>query len=270
MDLGLYVRVLWRFRLLVVVGLLLAGSLAVLSLVRIDGDGVTYRDPELWASTTRLGVTQNGFPWGRLLAQEQSPGEAARNLAIPLADPNRLTTLAVLYAELATSDPVRRQMLREGAAGVCPQGNGLAAGSNGPQLCGRVVASAISAGENRVMLPLIDLTAIATSPRAAVELAQRAATAFGNYIRQQQVANKVPRGDRVVVEQLQLPKAPRIFQPRSKTLPVVVFLAVMLATVGLAFLLENLRPPRKPAADETLAETDAVRSELPSTARRTA
>ena len=39
------------------------------------------------------------------------------------------------------------------------------------------------------------------------------------------------------------PRGAEIFQPRSKTMPIVIFLAVMFATVGLAFLLENLRPP---------------------------
>ena len=35
MDFSLYVRVLWRFRVIVLIGLLLASSLAVLSLVRV-------------------------------------------------------------------------------------------------------------------------------------------------------------------------------------------------------------------------------------------
>ncbi len=54
MDFQLYARVLWRFKLLVVLGLMLAIALATLSLVSVSGDGLTYRQNELWSSTTRV------------------------------------------------------------------------------------------------------------------------------------------------------------------------------------------------------------------------
>jgi hypothetical protein len=227
MDIRLYTRVLWRFKWVVLLGLLIALALATLSMARVTTDGkVSYRQSELWSSTTRLGVTQQGFPWGRLLAQQEpTPDEQAERLGIPLADPNRLNTLAVLYAELATSDPVRRQMIEDG----------------GP-LRGKIIATPVVVGENRVMLPFVDVLAIATTPRGASRLAQRAADAFGVFMNDQQRANKVPRADRVVVQQLVRPMKPKLFQPRSKTMPVVVFFAVMFGTFGLAFLLENLRP----------------------------
>jgi hypothetical protein len=236
-DLRLYASVLWRFRLLVALGVLLAVSLATLSMVRVGSGGIEYRQAELWSSTTRLGVTQQGFPWGRLLAaQGATLEEQAAALGIPLADPNRLNTLAILYAELATSDLVRRQMLRDGP------------------IRGKILATPVVAGENRVMLPLIDLMAVATSPRGAVELAQRSASALTTYLRLQQKMNDVPTKDRVVVQQLVRPKRPEIFQPRSKTMPMVVFLATMLATVGLAFLLENLTPRVRDLTEPAEAE----------------
>ena len=74
MDLKLFVSVLWRFRLLVAMGILLAVSLAMLSMVRVGTDGIAYRQTELWSSTTRLGVTQRGFPEGRLFAEEATAG----------------------------------------------------------------------------------------------------------------------------------------------------------------------------------------------------
>lgn len=236
MDFRLYASVLWRFKLLVALGLVLAVALAVLSMVRVGPDGIQYRQTELWSSLTRLTVTQHGFPEGRLFAEGETTEGVPRS-GIPLADPNRFNTLAVLYAELATSDPVRRQMLRDG----------------GPVL-GKVLATPVVVGENRVMLPLIDLVAIATTPRGAVDLAQRSASALTTYIEQQQVTNNVPTADRVVVEQVVRPKSPEIFQPRSKTMPMVVFLATMLATIGLAFLLENLRPRARQLGESAEAE----------------
>jgi hypothetical protein len=242
-DFRLYARVLWRFKVIVALGLVLGLSAGALSLVRVSTDGFTYRQPELWSSTTRLGVTQNGFPWGRLFAQSPLPedqttttGQEGTAGEIPIADPNRFNSLAVLYAELATSDPVLGLMRR-----------------NGP-IPGKVIAVALRDSESGTMLPLIDLTAISTSPEGAVELAVRSSKALDTYVQEQQQANEVPSSDRVLVQVVVRPKAAEIFQPRPKTMPVVVFFVVMLATIGLVFLLESLRPrlrqPAGPAAAE--------------------
>ena len=252
MDFRLYSRVLWRFKRLVVVGFVLALVLAGLSVAQVGSDGISYRNAVLWSSTTRIGVTQKGFPWGRLLAQGQTPGEAAQNLRIPLADPDRLNTLAVLYAELATSDPVRSLIKRRGGVPLCNREDysGIGLEAEASKRCGDLIATPVVVGDSRVALPLVDLVAIAPSPSAAVALAQRSALSFQTYIRRQQRANDVPDSDRVVVQQLVRPKPPKVFQPRSKTLPIVVFLAVMFATVGFVFVLENLRLRGYEADDE--------------------
>ena len=74
MDLYLYARVLWRFRLLVLAGLALAIALATLSVLRIGPDGVSYRDSRLWAADMKIAVTQRGCPECRLYAQYSSRG----------------------------------------------------------------------------------------------------------------------------------------------------------------------------------------------------
>jgi hypothetical protein len=242
-DLRLFAGVLWRFKFLVAAGLVLAVVLAVLSVCSVSTDGVAYRKPVLWSSTTRIGVTQEGFPWGRLLVPEELG--RPENGVVPQADPNRLNTLAALYAELATSDPVRRLMAQRGTIPLCEQEGASAAGTS-PEKCGKLAATPVVVGDNRVALPFIDLTATAPSAKKAMKLAQDGADAFGTYIRTQQIANNVPADDRVIVEQLVEPKRAEVARPRSKTMPVVVFLAVMLATIGLAFLLENMRPPKPP------------------------
>jgi hypothetical protein len=233
MDFRLYAQVLWRFRVIVLLGLLLASSLALLSVVSVSSSGFKYREAELWSSTTRLSVTQVGFPWGRLYAQEPtteteelpSAGQEAARLGIPIADPQRFNNLAVLYAQLTTSDPVRRVLRRDGP------------------IKGQIFANAlVGGGDIKIQLPLIDLMAVSDSPLAAVMLAQRASNGLRAYLSEQQRAGRVPRSDRVVIEQVVSPTPPRIFRPRSKTMPIVIFLAVMLGTIGLAFLLENVRP----------------------------
>jgi hypothetical protein len=248
MDLQLYARVLWRFKFIVLLGLLLALALSLLSTVKITSDGIKYRDQELWSSTMRLLVTQSGFPEGRLYAQEPpKPGEdpattppIASQSGIPVVDPGRFNNLAILYAELATSDPVRLLMRRDGP------------------VRGQIVATSLRDDRSGTLLPMIDLAAISTSPRAAIMLALRGADALNTFIARQQRANDVPAADRVVVQTIVQPRGARLFQPRSKTMPIVVFLVVMFAIVGLAFLLESIRPrpaevgaPREPDLADT-------------------
>ena len=221
MDLGLYLRVLWRFKWIVALGFIAAVGLAVLSMARVSTKGLAYRQGEEWSSRARLLVTQEGFPEGRLLAQQ--PGQTTTTSGPLIADPARLNTLAILYAQLATSDPVKA-LIRQ----------------TGP-IRGELAADAVTVGDNRVPLPLIDLTTIAQTRQGAVDLAARASAALLSYLEDQQTLNRVPASDRVVLQQVIRPGKVELVKGRSKTMPAVVFLAVMFATCGLAFLLENLR-----------------------------
>jgi hypothetical protein len=213
-----------------VIGFVCAIALAFLSVAKVSASGISYRKTELWTTTVRLLVTQHGAPEVRLYAQEPTsggattPGDQAARLGIPVADPGRFNTLAILYAELASSDPVRRLIA-----------------SHGPYK-GQVVATPLRDDQSGTLLPLIDMAAISTSPRATVELALRSAHALDKYVQDQQRANNVPKSDRAIIETIVQPKAPEIYRARSKTMAIVVFLVVMLAIAGLAFLLENLRP----------------------------
>ena len=98
-DLNLYLRVLWRFRLIVAIGLVLAISLAFASLVKVGfahgSLSLSYRQQPTWQSTTRLFVTQEGFPWGRSVFPTTSPttvpptGNSASS-GLEFADPDSL------------------------------------------------------------------------------------------------------------------------------------------------------------------------------------
>jgi hypothetical protein len=254
MDLRLYFRVLWRFRLLTLCGLLLAGSLAFLSYVNVNSaDGkptLTYRENEQWASYTKLFVTQKGFPWGYSVtpnADAIDPAAPPSGVNLRFADQARFTNLAILYAQLATSDPVRL-IMRE----------------SGP-VRGTVMAAPVLALNNPGNpLPIISLAGISTSPARARALAVRVTAAIQEYLRRQQESNEIPASDRIQVQVLEAPRAAQLFQGRSKTLPIVVFLALMTATTALAFVLENLRPGARPVIAPADEESSAVR------ARRTA
>ena len=80
MDLTLFFRVIWRYRILVMTGLLVAVLAAFLAMVRITPGGspaLSLRGEKSYASYTTLFVTQTGFPWGRLDAGSDTSVESS-------------------------------------------------------------------------------------------------------------------------------------------------------------------------------------------------
>ena len=214
MDLAIYVRVLSRHLKLVGVGLAVALLLAVLSVARIELDGVkpavSYRDDEVWISASTLFVTQQGFPWGRAILDET------------YGDPSRYPGLAQLYSALATSDAVAREVMAD-----APRGGSYEA---------EVVRSSDS-----TVLPLIYMKGYGPSPAAAETIADRSATIFRTYLARLQVANGIPAARRVQVALLSEASEAEIFAGRSMVRPVFVFLLVLTVFVALAFVVDNVR-----------------------------
>jgi hypothetical protein len=224
MDLGLFFRVIWRFRILVALGLVIALSLTVLAMARVSFSGgpprLVYRQHEQWQSYTTLIVSPRGFPWGRSVFSLNY-------------DPSRYASLATIYANLAESDAVKRRMIRED-----PHATILAK----PLLAG--------SASNAPPLPLFTVAATARSGGTAVTDAEHATSAFLQFLKGQQSDNGIPQKARVNVAVIKHATKPELLKGRSKTTPAAVFLTVMLAFIGLAFMLENLRPRVRVVSEE--------------------
>lgn len=230
MDLALYTRVLWRFRVLVVLGFVLACALAFLSYARVSLAGgspkISYRHGETWESTTRLLITQPGFQIGRLSVGSPYPTTTtATPNSTPVASLQWLASLGGPYAELGNSDAVRAILARDrtvhGTMTVVPESTG---------------------GNNSSPVPVLDVDGFAPTESGALYTAQRGAAVFMAYLTQQQKLNGVAPANRVRLEVLNNARLPLLVVKRKKTLPIVIFVAVMTAALGLAFILENLRP----------------------------
>jgi hypothetical protein len=229
MDLRLIMRVLWRFRLLVLGGFCVATLLAVLSVVRIDPGGsptFSYRGTETWIASSRLFVTEPGFPWGRRLINPIGDDGSAPSTQ---SDPNRFTGLAVLYSNFADSDPVRRLLQKDGP------------------FKSKIAASPVPADSDGNPLPIIEVSATGTSPLGAILNTRRASNALVAFIEGEQRANGIAVRDRVILEQIDSPRKPVLVAGRPKVVPVFIFVFIMGLTIGLALLLENLRPAAAPA-----------------------
>ena len=242
MDLAAHLRVIWRFRLLVLGGFVCAVALTVLATARVElghgGPKLVYRKAEIWQSSARVMITQRGLPWGRTVLA--IPGTAAAppagGTSQTFADPNRLASLASLYAQLVNGDDVQAR-LRLGSTD-------------------KVVAAPVADMTTgyATQLPILSIDATALSPGRAQSLAARAAAVFMRFIGSQQRRAGIPNGQRVRLELLNRPLRPLLLQGRKLTLPIVVFATVLIATLGLAFILENLRPLVR------VVETDTARA----------
>jgi hypothetical protein len=254
MDLRLFLRVLGRFRLLIVGAFVLALLLAIVSYWRVDFTGgaprFEPRQSEQWVSYSRLFVTQPGFKWGNSL-DPRAGGIASESdgLSAQRAVEERFITLAVIYANLVTSDAVSAIMRRDGP------------------VKGRLEAAAlpVTPGSDD-LLPIISIAGFAETPAASRAIAARAAHALRTYIEAEQTQNDIPRSERVVLTSVNKAGNTTLFQARRKTVPIVAFLTVMLAAIALAFVLENLRPRMQPASDVspiTQVRPEALRRSAP-------
>lgn len=245
MDLALFARVIWRFKVLVTVGISMALALSFLSLVRVDvgaGFKVTYREHEQWESLSTLFVSTPDFRWGSVAS-----GGSAKDPEAAQAAQGRVLALTALYMQAATTDKVLGLMARRAPIVGAVQTYPVTATGDG----------------NGDLLPMITFSAMAPTPAQAQQLAKRHIRAFLEFLRRDQ--SGIPADERVSVEVVRQPQAPVLLQPRKKTRPIIVFLTVAIATIGLAFIFENMRPRVRVLPDAS-SET---RGERPHT-RRTA
>lgn len=232
MNLRLYIRVLRRFRFVVAVGFVLAVALAVASMAKVSfahGPSLSYRQHETFQSTTRLFVTEKGFPWGESVTPRASS-----------SDSGRLQGLAVLYAQLINGNPIQSEIYE-----FVPRGDLLSGSSVTDPVTG-------------TLLPMVDVTGVAHSAAEATRVSQTGAHLFQSYIAHQQQTTHTAVGRRVLLQAVYTSK-PKLITGRKKTLAIAAFLLVMAATFGLALILENLRPavsavepalPERPAPAE--------------------
>jgi hypothetical protein len=249
MDMRLFFRVLWRFKALVVLGIMLAFVLATLSFVRVTLDGFPpsyiYRSSETWSVQATLLVTQEGFPLGRAVPGFMAADPARGLPAVQVGDPNTLTSLALVYTQLLNSDDVRRRVF-----------GSINRTLAGPPRTTDYSATLISDTTGGA-LPLVAITGVAPTPYEAANVAKRASQAFRDYLEVEQQAAKIALNERAVVQEIGSASHATLLKGRKKTGPVFIFLAIMIATCGLAFMLENLRPRANQTSPDELERRPA-------------
>jgi hypothetical protein len=236
MDLPLYARILWKRRWILALGVLVAVLLAITAYYRIGFDGgvpkLTPRSTETWQSQANVFLTEEGFPAGSRAQYENAA---------------RFTGLATLYARLAEGDELQELIEEDG------------------KLPGELQAApAIDTTAGAVPLPIISLFGKSPTASGAEQVAARGLDAFLSYVATKQAEAGIPERQRIEFRVLNAPQPAILIDPRKKTLPVVVFLAVMIAAVAVVFILENASRQRSAAGLDAVPELrprDTVRRE---------
>lgn len=223
-DIALYADVLRRHRKVVVVGVVLTVALAVLSVVRVSPSGISYRSPETWSNQATLVLTQEGAPELRSVLPA-GPG----GFSTSLADTGRFASLIDVFATLATSDAVVGQLKRRGLLTEDDFKDGALP----------ITAAAVPSTVNAAT-PMMTISATSPTAPKATELTLAATRVFLDVLNARQVAARIPVRDRIQVRVVKSSETPRLVDPRSKAVPILVFLGGLIATVAVAFTRHNV------------------------------
>jgi hypothetical protein len=216
-------------------------ALAILSVVRVSSDGVAYRKPQVWSNASTLALSQANFPEGR----SELP---------PNAQPDRFAGLVDQYAALVTDDEVIAALKRQG----------LLKPDAGLTEALPIAATAMPSAVTGAPTPLLKITASAKTPAEATRLTTLTTDTFIKVVEARQIAADIPLRVRIQVDIVTRAGVPELIGPRSKTTPMIVFLAGLTVVVAAAFIRDNMqqREPRHqveaaPDADPVL---DALRN----------
>jgi hypothetical protein len=245
MDLRRHIQVLWRFKAIVVGGIVLGVVMAILASFSVSFSGgpkLEWRSDQTYGSVSTLFVTQTGFPWGRVTLPEpslvpgadpavQQPEETMDDKTRrEYAAPERFSDLAVVYSYLARSDQVRALIRPEPAPD-------------------QIVITPVQNPSTGAGLPLLLVETHAHDQALAQKINEASIDALRSYLREQQDAADIDDSARVRIQVLNPPTAAGVVEGRTYMGSVIALILAMAGAVALAYLLENLRTAREREAN---------------------
>jgi hypothetical protein len=245
-NLERHLSVIWRYRAVVILGIVLGALLAFLAAYDVS-NGMQRRGTEQWSSVSQIFVTQEGFPWGRVtfpVATDPGSADAATPVdptsttpddRIKFADPTRFPNLAFLYSFLTNSDQVRGRL-------------------PGPPSPAQIQAVPLDpTGRGDAFLPIIQLTTMANTPEGAVKLNRQTMEGLKDLLTEWQDEADITRKDRVVLSTLSKPSAPALIAGRSLTPSMLAFMLCVILSIALAHVLDGIRQARGRRRDAAIA-----------------
>ena len=149
-----------------------------------------------------------------------------------LADTGRFAGLIDVYTTLATSDAVVAMLERRGLLTAEDLQNGAL------PITAAAVPSTVDAAT-----PMMTITGTCLDRPEGDELTLAATSAFSTSS-PRQLAAKIPVKDRIQLRVVKSAEAPKLVNPRSKALPILVLLGGLIATLAVAFTRDNVARAR--------------------------
>lgn len=216
MDFRLFAAVIKRYRKLVGIGFIAAVVLAMLAYGSPTlSNGRPALEPHSsqdWQSNAEVLISQPSDPYGQAMTPTNTGAESY------------LASLSAVYAALANGNRIQTTLRTQ------THGSGTLA------------AQEVVDPQTGDPLPLVSLTANASSSEEAVRLATMATALLQGYIAQQQTSANVPAGKRITLTVVQSGLPPVLAHGYDMVIPLLVFVCVLGGVVVLAFILENLTP----------------------------
>jgi hypothetical protein len=253
MNLARHASVLWRFRRVTAVGVVLGISLAIFAGYHVGSNGLTPRGTSTYSAVSSIWVTQAGFPEGRVVLPQEPIGGSVASTEDPeaankaddtptFADPGRLSALGDFYSKLLTSDVVLSRVPGHPPAGA-------------------VEASPFASSQGGLLLPVIQLTTMGPTAEAAQRTNLEVYKALRGYLDEEANRNDIKKSDLVELKVLVAPTIGLVSRPKP-TMSILVFILVMLGTLAVTHLLEALRNRKRETALATIVDWDAPTSVL--------
>lgn len=230
-----HLEMLQRHKPIVAAGIGIGILLAVLALYKPSFSGLESRTPSVYATDSKLIVTQEGFPWGRgalpgvnVAPVDENGDPVSSEDQTRFVDPNRFAYLAWIYSHFLTGDEVRK-MLPHHPAGM------------------EIVAQPVMAGGGMSAdaLPMIALRTSAEGATEAQRLNVEAIEALETYIKSNQDEGKVPKGERVELQVVNRSFGASLVKGKPYSLALAAFILALVCALALAWLLDNLRLSRE-------------------------
>lgn len=259
MEIPRYLQILWSYRWLLLVGILVALIAGLLA-------GFTIRDGKI---DTRAESTYTARTSVMLEAEQSTllqaiiPGQEVDQTTTSAAVRQDLASVAVLYAYLAASNDIVSRV--EDEIGEFADGEGLTAVSRTTQPNGDETFP------GRLDLPIIEIVGIATSAERAIEIADTGFAEFDAYVVEEQSAELIPTDARVQLRVLNDATADVPIGGNPAVPIVLTFGGVLVGFVALIYIIHGARTRRatrraaatdddtavdEPAADEKTIETE--------------
>jgi hypothetical protein len=213
MDMSLFFAVLWRSKWVVLGGVVLAAVLAALAYgtptIANGKPTLKSRSAEVWQSESRILISQSDFPYRQ--------SSEASNLAQPLGN------LSPIYAGLANGNIVQAEIHSKfGATATVKAMEDIDAAAS-------------------TFLPFVNLVATAPTKAQAATLAEGAGRIFIAYVASQQAAAGIPPTRRIELTNVDAASLPTLVEGKKLSVPILVFLAILVGVIAILLIRENLR-----------------------------